>query len=219
MALKQPIVIIGAGGYGRTVHDAIACGEHYEVTYFIDKNVDEGARLGGVAVMSEDAFLASGYDGAIVVALGDNAIRETVAKMAMQHLPQAHFPVITHPRAIVSKSAQVGVGSVILGGAVVGAHVTLGQFTSIWSNAVIEHDSIAHDFATLAPSATTGGGVTLGARTFLGLGSQVLHNMVVGADCVVSAGAVVTAQVADLSVMVGVPAACKRTRQRGESYL
>ncbi len=219
MTVKTPIVIVGAGGYARAIHDAITGEDVYDVLGFVDNHAIAGQLFCGLPVQLESDFVASGYNGGIVVGLGDNALREKVVLGLRKRLPNTSFPVITHPRAIVSRSARIGHGSVILGGAVVGANVEIGEFGSIWSNAVIEHDSIASDFVTLAPSATTGGSVTIGARTFLGLGCQILHNIRVGSDCVISAGAVVSSNVADLSVMIGVPALCNRRRIKGESYL
>lgn len=219
MAGKAPIIIVGAGGYARAIHDAVSCDVAFEVISFVDNHAVDGQIFCGLPVQLESDFLRSGYSGAIAVGLGDNAVREKVVQGLKNNLPHASFPVISHPRAIIARSARIGAGSVILGGAVVGANVEIGEFGSVWSNAVIEHDSVAADFVTLAPSATTGGNVTIGARTFLGLGCQTLHNIRVGSDCVISAGAVLSANVADFSVMIGVPAVCTRQRAKGESYL
>lgn len=219
MAAKAPIVIVGAGGYARAIHDAITCDNAFDIVGFVDNQAGAGQRFCDIPVQPESDFLASGYDGAIAVALGDNALREKVVQGLKKALPQASYPIISHPRAVVSRSAHVGEGCVILAGAVVGANVTLGVFSSIWSNAVIEHDSVAADFVTLAPSATTGGSVTIGARTFLGLGCAVIHGVNVGRDCVLAAGAVLTTDCRDQSVMAGVPALEKKQRQPREPYL
>lgn len=219
MAVKTPIVIVGAGGYARAIHDAITSEEARDVLGFVDNHAIEGQQFCGLPVQLESEFVASGYGGGIVVGLGDNARREKVVLDLRKSLPNASFPIITHPRAIVSRSARIGTGSVILAGAVVGANVQIGEFGSIWSNAVIEHDSIASDFVTLAPSATTGGSVTIGARTFLGLGCRAIHGVKIGQDCVVAAGAVLTKDCRDRSVMMGVPASETRQRQPQERYL
>lgn len=219
MAVKTPIVIVGAGGYARAIHDAITVEDAFDVLGFVDNHAIAGQLFCGLPVRLESDFVASGYNGGIVVGLGDNSLREKVVLGLKSSLPNASFPTITHPRAIVSRSARIGHGSVILGGAVVGANVEIGEFGSIWSNAVIEHDSIASDFVTLAPSATTGGSVTIGARTFLGLGCRIIHGVDLGQDCVVGAGAVLTKDCRDRSVMVGVPATEKKRRQPHDRYL
>ncbi len=219
MAPNTPIMIIGAGGYARTIHDAIMSKGKFDVLGFVDNHVEAGQEFCGLPVRLETEFVQSGFSGGIVVGLGDNGLRAKIVNVYRKRLPSATFPIIVHPRAIVSPSAQIGSGTVILGGAVVGANASVGEFCSVWTNAVIEHDSVASDFVTLAPSATTGGNVVIGARTFLGLGCRIIHGVTLGEDCVVGAGAVLTKNCRDRSVMLGVPASEKRQRQPQEPYL
>jgi acetyltransferase EpsM len=65
------------------------------------------------------------------------------------------------------------------------------------------------DFTQLGPRAVIGGGSTIGDRSYLGLGSSVRDHLTIGAGVMIAMGAVVTANVSDGAVMVGVPARAK----------
>ena len=82
-----------------------------------------------------------------------------------------------------------------------------------------DHDSHLGAFASLAPGAITGGGVEIGARSFVGLGAQLIHGVSIGADTVVGAGALVLHPLPDGVVAYGAPARVIRSRQVSEPYL
>src|SRR3990172_10694477 len=55
-------------------------------------------------------------------------------------------------------------------------------------------------------------GITLGENVWLGAGAKVMDGVTIGRDVVVGAGAVVTADLPDGAVAVGIPARVGRTR-------
>jgi len=75
---------------------------------------------------------------------------------------------------------------------------------------VIEHDVSVGDFAHVSSNATLAGGASLGELSHLGAGACVLPGVRVGRHCIVGAGAVVTRDVPDHCVCMGVPARVTR---------
>ena len=55
-------------------------------------------------------------------------------------------------------------------------------------------------------------GITLGENVWLGAGAKVMDGVTIGRDVVVGAGAVVTRDLPDAAVAVGIPARVVRTR-------
>ncbi len=218
MVTHSPVLVFGAGGYARCVIDAVeALGAVVEAV--VDRDPPSGATCAGHPVWSESQVLEGRGVSAGCVALGDNAKREDLVARIRASRPDFVFPVIVHPRATIARSSHLGEGSVVLAGAVINPHAVLGLHVSIYSNAVVEHDCALQDFVTLAPAAALGGGVRLGARVFVGMGSIVSHGVAIGDDTVVGAGAAVTKDQPGSCVLVGVPARQARTRSRGEHYL
>ena len=74
----------------------------------------------------------------VVVAIGNPALRQTWQQVLEQ--VAAPLGVVLHPRAIVSATAQLGPGSVVLAGAVVNANASLHQGVLVNSGAVVDHD-------------------------------------------------------------------------------
>ena len=202
------IVIVGAGGHGKVVLEAIrAAGEH-RVVGFVDANPAlAGSTVMGVTVLGPIAGLARlrgrGVGGA-VVAIGDNRVRRACA----DEVDAAGLDLVSaaHPAATVSPSASVGRGVLLAAGSVVAAEATVGDGAVVNTASVVEHECAIGDFAHVAPGAVLGGRVTVGSGAMVGLGSRVLPCLTVGDGATVGAGAVVIADVLPGVTVVGVPA-------------
>lgn len=202
------VVIVGAGGQGKIVADILrACaplGAMRAVGFVDDGPWPNGATVMGLPVLgSVDALPGIDHDG-VVVAIGDNAVRAAVS-LALDARGE-RVVTVQHPSASVSTDVELGPGCMISAGAVITPCVRIGRGVLVNTNASIDHDSVVGDFAHIGPGAVSGGRVAIGARALVGLGASVMSGCRVGDDAVVGAGAVVTRDVADASVVVGVPA-------------
>jgi UDP-3-O-[3-hydroxymyristoyl] glucosamine N-acyltransferase len=108
----------------------------------------------------------------VVVAIGNPALRHTWQRVLEQ--VAAPLGVVLHPRAIVSATAQLGPGSVVLAGAVVNANASLHQGVLVNSGAVVDHDAICGAFSQLGVNAAMAGGSRLGPFACLAPG-EVLN--------------------------------------------
>ncbi|MCP9880264.1 hypothetical protein KBY74_10425 [Cyanobium sp. A1C-AMD] len=108
----------------------------------------------------------------VVVAIGNPALRQTW----QQVLEQVTAPLgeVLHPRAIVSATAQLGPGSVVLAGAVVNANASLHQGVLVNSGAVVDHDAICGAYSQLGVNAAMAGASRLGPLACLAPG-EVLN--------------------------------------------
>jgi len=71
---------------------------------------------------------------------------------------------------------------------------------------VIEHDCQISDHVHIASGAVLSGGVIVEDEAFIGAGSVVIQRMRIGRKSVVAAGAVVIRDVANRSMVKGIPA-------------
>ena len=113
---------------------------------------------------------------------------------------------VVHPRAYVAPGVTIGAGTVILAGAIVQPDTIIGRHTILNTACSVDHDSVVGDFTHIAPGARLAGGVRIGARSLIGLGAVLLPGRTVGSESIVGAGSVVVRDVADRTVVKGVPA-------------
>jgi sugar O-acyltransferase (sialic acid O-acetyltransferase NeuD family) len=213
------VLVVGSSGHASVVVDALEA-SGWQVAGFLDdfRPVNEKV-LGGVVLgRLQDASACAAAAGVwrVVVAVGDNWRRGQV----MQGFDARwEFPVVRHPSAIVSASAQVEAGTVLAAGSVIGPGCHIGRGCLVNTLASLDHDGVLEDYASLAPGAICGGHVRVGSYTAVGLGANVIHKITLGAHTVIGAGATVVADMPDHVVAWGVPARVQRTRQEAETYL
>lgn len=203
----EPIRIFGAGGHGKVVAD-LARALGFVVAGFLEDGVArEGQPFYASHVESWERFLAdqgAWATGMLALGIGDNAGRERVLQQA--ETQGLKLVTLVHPRAVVSPTATIGAGTVVLATAVINADARVGRGVILNTGSITEHDAVVADFAHLSPNATLGGGARVGVRAHVGLGAVVLPRLAVGDDARVGAGAVVRSPVAPGTTVVGVPA-------------
>lgn len=167
------LMIVGAGGHGRSVAEAALAGGEFVLAGFLDDAFPEVDRVWGLPVLGIVADLAH-WQGAAdfaIVAIGNNVLRQRVTA----GLRAAGFSraTVVHPRAIVSPTAVIGEGSVIMAGAIVGTEACLGEGVIVNCAAVVDHHCHVGDYGHLGVAAAMAGGSVLGGRAWMQAGSAL----------------------------------------------
>lgn len=186
--VKTRLLVVGAGGHGRSVAEAAELSGQFEVVGFLDDALPAGKSVLNVAVLGP--MVSMGHHRAAadqtIVAIGNNAVRETL----MQQLASAGFVLATviHPRAIVSSSAVLSEGSAVMAGAIVGTEAHLGMGSIVNCGAVVDHHAIVEDFGHLGVNASMAGGTVLGRGAWMQAGSVLGYGAMVDAWRVLGSG-------------------------------
>ena len=223
MKSKTRLVIVGAGGHARSVLALLDRLDEYEVVALVDTYQPPDSYLFGLPIISSldqlACFCADANALNLCVAIGDNIRRQVMSERLIRMLPDSNFPTLVDPTAVVASGACLAQGVVVMAHAHVGAgcHVESGCLVN--TQASIDHDCILGTFSSLAPGVITGGRVEVGSRSFIGLGSRIIHGIKIGADTVVGAGSLVIKDQPSRVLSYGAPAVVIRTRRLSESYL
>lgn len=198
------LVVLGAGGHGKVVADILlSAGE--PVAGFLDDSKPAGTMVMGLAVLgSTGEWLASRPGARVALGIGDNAARERAAVACAD--AGAELVTAIHPSAVVSRSARIEPGVVVMALAVVNADASVGRGTILNTGCIVEHDCVVGSFAHVSPNAALAGTCRLGARAHLGIGAAMLPGTSIGDDTVIGGGAVVVTSLPARVVAFGVPA-------------
>ncbi|PHV70149.1 pilin glycosylation protein [Sporanaerobium hydrogeniformans] len=199
------LLIVGAGGHGKVVLEMAQAMGGYDAICFIDDQLVGEKVLGHQVVgkIADCKELQQSFQEAIV-AIGDNALRLELTKKLL--VMGYKMPPIIHPKAIISRSAQIGEGTVVMPLAVVNAEVTINQAVIVNTGVIVEHDCRVEAGVHLSPRSSLGGTVYIGEKSWIGMGASVIHTIHIGSNVIVGAGAVVIRNIKDGVKVVGVPA-------------
>lgn len=205
-ATRRKIVLIGAGSHAKVIIEAIRAADSADIVGLVDP-ASVGDSVFGVPVVGDDDVLphlrSTGVEDA-VVAIGDNATRDRLAQQLQRLL--FGLPNVVHPSALISPSASLGHGVMIMARALVGTDTQVGDFAIVNSAASVDHHNLIGTAAHVASGCALSGHVSVGARTLIGVGSAVRPGIAIGADVVVGAGSAVVSPIPDGAVVGGVPA-------------
>jgi len=211
------LVIVGGGGHATSVYN-VALSAGYEIAHFVDP-ARRATRLLDVEVVGAIEDIKAREQFHFCIAVGDNHRREVIRNDLSRLAPTPAFPALIHASAVISCGTTVGEGTVVMPGAIVGPNSSVGRFCILNTRCSIDHDGRMRDYSSLAPGATTGGRVQIGARTAVCIGAVIKHGVTLGEDCVLGAMSYLDRDLADRQLAYGTPARVVRPRSRGEPYL
>jgi len=187
--------LFGASGHGKVVAEIIE-ENNLSLRGFIDGNTEVEELLGYKVFHQIPPKPVN-----VILSIGDNGTRK---RLATKH-PNFKYPVLIHPKAIVSKRTKIGGGTVIMAGVSVNADVKIGRHVIVNTNASVDHDCILHDYVHVSPNVGLAGNVEVGEGTHIGIGACVIPGIKIGRWCRIGAGAVIIRDVPDGATVVGNP--------------
>lgn len=214
--MTQQIIIIGAGGMARQVHDVIeAINDQAALTGneapfdflgFVAEEDDHthllegrGPLLGNDDIMST---LPSGTH--YVIGIGTGSVRKNLSSVAESAglIPAT----LIHPKASIGKHGiHIGQGSIICSQVAITTDIHIGEHVILDLSVTVGHDAVLESYVSIYPSSSISGNIHLGEAVTVGTGARVLQGLSVGAGSFVGAGAVVVKDVPEATTVVGVP--------------
>lgn len=186
---KPRLLIVGAGGHGRSVAEAVLMADHFRLVGFADDGAFARAEAVWDLPVLGPATAFENYTGQAthaVVAIGNNALRQKL----FAQLQAAGFALVSviHPRAMVSPRAKLGAGVAVMAGAIVGTEAVLGEGAIVNCGAVVDHHAQVHAFGHLGVNACMAGGSVLGALAWMQAGSAIGYGVQLAAETVLNPG-------------------------------
>ncbi len=203
----RKVVIIGCSGHAAEVRDYINLhnrhvdGDKIDVVGFIDDEASGHAHylfkepyLGGIRqhAIQKDVFY--------LMAIANLSFRQEIVERFLNE--GATFTSLIHPTALISPSAQIGIGNVISHNASVGPMVKIGDFNMLNSRCTIGHDSHIGNFNIISPQVAISGNTKIGNGNLFGTNSCTIPGIKVGNHNKIGAGMVVFKPVEDKETVI-----------------
>ncbi|MDO5400281.1 MAG: hypothetical protein Q4F17_04775 [Eubacteriales bacterium] len=164
----KKLMILGAGGYGKTVADLARQMGYCRISF-----LDDGRTGPDILGSCSDYHKFADEDTEIYPGIGNNSIRmEWVKRLLSENIS---VPTLIHPTAYVSPETQIGEGTVVLPMAAIATGVRVGMGCIINMGALIDHDTVIEDGVHLSPGAVLKAENRIPAGTKIESG-QVIQN-------------------------------------------
>lgn len=201
--MKKKICIIGTGGFAKEVlwliHDL---GRLNEVACFMEPDeIWKERQILGIEVWPQSRFDAEQHTATI--AIGNSKIRE---KVVAQLPSNTTYETLIHPAARLAPWLTIGPGCIIGAQSIITCDVVIGKQVHINCLSTIGHDCIIGDFTTTTAAVNISGNCVLGKHTYWGNGSTIRQGLKVCDEVTIGMGAVVTKNIEEPGVYVGIPA-------------
>ncbi len=189
----KEVVIIGASGHGKVIADIVASAGD-KVVGFLDDNPN-------INVLGKVSDYPKFSDKYFIIAIGNADVRQRIANEIT-----VKWYTAVHATAVVSPSAEIGDGTVVMPNVVINASTKIGVHCIINTGAIIEHDNKIGDYSHVSVGSRIGGTVTIGSHSWIGIGSTLSNNVTICDRCTIGAGSVVVRDILEQGTYVGVPA-------------
>ena len=200
--MDEEIVVVGAGGHGKSVVSVLLAAGRRVLGVLDDAADLHGTLVQGVPVLGPISELARFAERPAVLGLGSNVQRRAV----VARFPGVRWDRAIYPGAYVNPSARIGAGTVVFPGAVIGADARIGEHAIVSGNCTVGHDTVIGDYAQVAPGVQVAGGAWVEEGVLLGIGSIVCPGVRIGAQAVLGAGAVAVRDLPGGCLAFGCPA-------------
>jgi sugar O-acyltransferase (sialic acid O-acetyltransferase NeuD family) len=207
----KDLVIFGAGSFGREaaqlVEEINMDKKQWNLLGFIDETPEkQGKTFNDHAVLGNIDWLKKniGSNLRIVCAVGNPKDKYCIIrKLSGFDLQYAN---LIHPCVCSNRTVELGTGNIICWNTFLSVNTRIGSHVAISPGCGIGHDTVIDDYSSLYWNVTLSGNVRISQGCELGSKSVVIPKKVIGKWSVIGAGAVVTADIPENCLAVGVPA-------------
>jgi sugar O-acyltransferase (sialic acid O-acetyltransferase NeuD family) len=188
---KLKILLVGAGGHAKACIDVIELEGKYEIVGLVGIHEELNSSVLGYPVIGSDrdfGRLSQDFEFALVTA-GQIETPEVRIRLFEDTIAAGFkLPTIISPIAQSSKHAQIGIGSIVMHGAIVNAGAKVGKNCIINTRALIEHDATISNHCHVSTRAIVNGEARIGLGSFIGSGSIIKQGIEIGNNCVIGMG-------------------------------
>jgi sugar O-acyltransferase (sialic acid O-acetyltransferase NeuD family) len=203
------MIILGAGGHALEVLDLLLHKGHStdDIIFYDDTGNPSGHVLGRYSIIkssNEAEKYIQSHDNKFCLGIG-NPVARYLLLNRLSSVGGVHCSLQSN-HALKSYNIADIIDADIFPFSFIGPNVKLGRGALINTRASVHHDVNIDDYAEISPSATILGGAIIGEFSRIGSGAVILPKIRIGMNVIIGAGSVVTKDLPDNVIAMGVPA-------------
>ncbi|WP_457618002.1 acetyltransferase [Lutibacter sp.] len=203
------MLIIGAKGFAKEVLEVLhQRKELSNIVFFDDVNTDIPEKLyfkyDVLSSLQSVEQYFTGYDNRFTIGIGNPILRKKMYEKFIK--------IGGEFTSVISPFAQIGhygntieIGCNIMTGSVITNNIFIKKGTLINLNCTVGHDSTIGCFVELSPGVHISGNCSIGDYTSVGTNATILPNISIGKNVTIGAGSVITKDIPDDCLVIGVP--------------
>lgn len=204
------MLIVGAKGFAKEVLEVLhQLNQLDNLVFYDDVNVETPEKLFGqfpvLRTIEQALIYFKTIDNKFTIGVGNPVLRKKLYDKFMA-LGGQFTPTISPLALLGSYNVEIGEGVNILSGATISNSVSIGKGCLIYYNSIITHDCTIGDFVEIAPSVMLLGRSIINSFSQIGANSTILPDVKIGKNVIIGAGSVVTKNIPDNYMALGVPA-------------
>lgn len=202
------LIIIGAGGMGRTLYDmareSVGYNKEFTIKGFIDDNLKALDNFKNYPpILSAIKEYSPKPKDVFVCSIGGRSRKACINSILTKG---GKITTLIHQTARIGSNVELGEGNYIGAFTTIAADAKIGDFNFIQSYTIIGHDVEIGNWNRIDSQVFMVGATKIGNNNFLHTGCMINHNVSVGDDCVIGAKALVTLDVESGSTLFSQPA-------------
>ena len=209
----KKILIFGSGFHAKVVFSEIVQIKKYKVLGFVDNYLETGKviikyknktynNLGGINYVLMKYYNSS-YFG--IIGVGSNYVRNKVCKEVESINKDFKWTTIVSVNSKINGNVKIGKGSIIISGSIINNGSVIGDHCLINTSSSIDHDNFFNNYSSSGPGVVTGGNVSIGYASHLGIGSVIKNKIKVGDNTIIGGNSFVNRDCLDNSIYFGIP--------------
>ncbi|HMT02223.1 MAG TPA: acetyltransferase [Burkholderiales bacterium] len=199
------IIILGSGAFAKEAYDWIIQSGHNVIGFF-SSIPSEIKTLRGLPVYFDAKHIPKNAQW--IIGTGNVVAMENLVKAVSDYI--APSKAIIHPSCILGNNVNIGNGSIICPMSIITTDININSCVVINIACTIGHDCVIGDFVHIAPNTSLSGYTKIGSFCEIGTSVSTIPNIEIVDRCIIGAGSVITVNLPEAGLYVGVPAILKK---------
>ena len=202
------LIIIGAGGMGRTIYDMAqenaACGKEYVLKGFIDDNLNSlDAFMNYPPIVGTISNYEVREDDIFVCSIGGVSRRQCMESIINRG---GEFVTMIHPTSRIGTNVHIGKGCYIGAYTIIAADAFIDDYNFIQSHTIVGHDVKIGKWNRIDSFVFLVGATSVGEGCMIHTRAMINHNVSIGDEAHIGACSMVITDVEEGTTVFGTPA-------------